>query len=624
MPNSFFLRLFKQWALEDGAENPQVEVNDKSCTVEYTFVASVDAEDYGMFFNGFENDRLLALSMYHRQDTVPQERGSEIARLLNLINDQQLKRGNFELTDNDRVRFRDQIASIGEELPYDIMDAMVQHGMRRFGDALPKIRKVALAGFSAEAAMADPDDTSEFLETTRVKSDDVPSWQHFPGAEVIQRWAASVRSALDRGTDTSIEDWQLIGPAIGIEHPFYRIGESLAQRIAADCGIPLHVIAADDLKTLKDNLRSLETVAPILVYLEAGAWQKFKEEDKDGDDPEGREQVMALLRAFNPAHPVFVMTVARSMGEIAATLRRSSAFDRWFELPPITPQAQGELFLDLVGRERCGPSLTQSPAKVGKLLDRSFDAPELRKLAALRMRRKHAELGRHLEFLDLVNMDSQGLLESDSMLIEDEKLRQRVAWHEAGHATMALLDSDGQDIPEFTSIIPHGSSNGVVVDSVDYHYTSTGNRTYAAVCHGIRVSLAGRAAEEVVFGPAEISNGCRGDLASSYRLASDAFASWGFMPGMDGKVPSENNLAVILGTPTPSEYAHLETMVREFLAAQYRLVRAQLTSNRPLLAAIHMRLMETAILDQQEMAQLYVAVRENLPQASLNRPELAL
>ena len=595
--------LIRHWAQEDGVRNPQAEETDYGCR--YHFSTEIEQAPYDLYFDGIDRERLILFSMYPKDDTVPQVRGPAVSHLLSLINSRRLRSGNFELTNTPRVRYRNAIAAIGDELDTNQVLAIIDAGIDAFQHAMPLIRKVAFAGFSAEAVMTDVDEAREFLEASRVESDAPPSWRDFPGSTVIQHWAAAVRAALDRGTDSSIEDWRLIGPAIGIEHPFHRIGESLARRIAADCGVPLHVVAADELKRLKDNLRSLESVAPLLVHLEAGAWQDTKDTDKDEDDPEGREQVMSFLRAFNPAHPVLVMTVARSMENIAAPLRRSGSFDRWFELPPITPPVQGELFLDLVGREHCAPSLTQAPAKVGKLLDRNFDAPEQRKLAALRMRRKQLELGRPLEFLDLVNMDSQGLLESDSMLIEDEKLRQRVAWHEAGHAAIALLDSAGQDVPEFTSIIPHGSSSGVVVNSVDYHYASVGKRTYADLCHSIRVSLAGRAAEETIFGGGGISNGCRGDLANSFRQASDAFASWGFMPGMDGDVPSENNLAVILGTPTPSEYAHIETMVREFLATQYRIVREQLAAHRALLAAIQAQLLETAILDQQEMAQLY-------------------
>ena len=64
-------------------------------------------------------------------------------------------------------------------------------------------------------------------------------------------------------------------------------------------------------------------------------------------------------------------------------------------------------------------------------------------------------------------------------------------------------------------------------------------------------------------------------------------------------------MAGIDGDPfTPSESAHLEGLVREFLATEYGVVKRMLTANRPLLDAIAERLLVDAMVDQETLVAL--------------------
>jgi len=147
----------------------------------------------------------------------------------------------------------------------------------------------------------------------------------------------------------------------------------------------------------------------------------------------------------------------------------------------------------------------------------------------------------------------------------------------------------------------------LVVESLSYSFARGDLFTYMDFRHKIRVSLAGRAAEEVALGFDWISSGSKADLENCFKLASRAFADWSFAPNMNDAETSASNLAVILGNASHSELLHNETLVRNFLTVEYKATVKILNENRTLLDAIADRLMRDSVLDQGEIAELYAA-----------------
>ena len=99
-----------------------------------------------------------------------------------------------------------------------------------------------------------------------------------------------------------------------------------------------------------------------------------------------------------------------------------------------------------------------------------------------------------------------------------------VAYHEAGHAIVGAF-SKGYDEVRKVSIIPRGDAGGVTFfqpkEEVDLYPKSY----YLAQ---LRVCLGGRAAEEIIYGPDEVTTGASGDYASAYQLARDMVTRYGF------------------------------------------------------------------------------------------------
>jgi cell division protease FtsH len=176
---------------------------------------------------------------------------------------------------------------------------------------------------------------------------------------------------------------------------------------------------------------------------------------------------------------------------------------------------------------------------------------------------------------------------------------------------MAVVDSNGQNIPDYVSVVPCEDFAGVLVQSYEFRLSAGTTETYTSMCRKVRLSLAGRAAEELHVGSAMISSGSRTDLSFATELAGEAFAFWGFAPGMDDEELAGSNLAVVdAETITPSEFAHIERLVREFLAAEYEKVKEVLSANNSLLDLVAEQLVLHEVLDRDAIAALMRADME--------------
>lgn len=592
----------RQWAVNDGDADPELISSEDGKKIYYGFQVGEEGVLYTAFLEAHPQDSRLQFYVYV-QETIPESRRAAVAELLTWINNDRLVVGNFELDPEDgRLRFRAGIEVEPDELTQPMIERLVLAGTRGMLYFHPAFRATAFGGASPRCSLQFDESLPNDLHAGKVSPDDAPEWSAFPGSGVLRRWAEEVKTAIAGGPDTGQATWRLIGPAMVIEHEYPRVGTDLARRLAFDCGLPLLVMSAEEIASLASGRCVFENAAPLMLYIEPGVWQRDDEDETVDETAEkARNRVLALLRAFNPARPLICVTATRALDDMATALKRTGAFDRQFILPPLSPEAAGYVLLDMVGRERCGPSITDATAKVGKLMNYNFGSPEGRKQAALRLQRLHEEIGRPLEFLDLVELSAHGVAEADKLSAESEKVLEYVAIHEAGHATVAVIDSGGHDVPEYSSIAPSADFRGVVIDSVSYAFAHDGIRTYANFRHSIRVSLGGRAAEELIYGPAHVTSGCRIDIENSTRRITNAIAYWGFMPGMDEPGMSAKNLAVVIGKPSPSEEAHVEKLVREFLEREYRAVLEMLAEHRKLLESIAARLKTNAVLDQSDL-----------------------
>ena len=171
--------------------------------------------------------------------------------------------------------------------------------------------------------------------------------------------------------------------------------------------------------------------------------------------------------------------------------------------------------------------------------------------------------------------------------------RRRTAYHEAGHALVGMM-TPGSDPVRKVSIVPRGQALGVTLSSPD---VDRFNYSRADLEARVRMTLGGRAAEEVVFG--DQTTGAEGDIAQVTALVRQMVGRWGMSDkvGVVAVLPRDG--ANPWGEVTsPRTLEILDEEVRRTVEAAYSDVVALLTVERPRLDALVEALLDRETLDQ--------------------------
>src|SRR5439155_20217118 len=102
--------------------------------------------------------------------------------------------------------------------------------------------------------------------------------------------------------------------------------------------------------------------------------------------------------------------------------------------------------------------------------------------------------------------------------------RERIAYHESGHALLGLLQADADPVRRVT-IVPRGQALGVTISVPEadrYNYSENYLR--------VRIvnALGGRAAEQVIYGT--VTTGAENDLKQVTEVARAMVTRWGMSP----------------------------------------------------------------------------------------------
>jgi cell division protease FtsH len=186
----------------------------------------------------------------------------------------------------------------------------------------------------------------------------------------------------------------------------------------------------------------------------------------------------------------------------------------------------------------------------------------------------------------------------------DEK--QRVAYHEAGHALVACSLPNTMPVHKI-SIIPRGvGALGYVLSRPEEdRYLVTQSELESQ----IKVALGGTIAEELVY--REISNGATSDLEQASRIARSMVKEFGMSRLGRVSFHERSGGAFLNGGGGEAERSYsertaheIDVEVRAIIADSTTEVRELLQRRRAALEAIAQRLMEKEVIDRAELMQL--------------------
>jgi cell division protease FtsH len=222
--------------------------------------------------------------------------------------------------------------------------------------------------------------------------------------------------------------------------------------------------------------------------------------------------------------------------------------------------------------------------------------------ALLAARREQSEV-RPKDFFDALE---KIVLGPERPLLLSRQDRERVAYHEGGHAILGLV-VPGADPVHRVSIVPRGQSLGVTYQRPEndrYNYTESYLRSR------IVGMLGGRAAEEIVFGTR--TTGAQNDIEQATQLARDMVTRWGMSErlGMVQLAPRENPyLGQGDGFGAARPYSEqtagaVDAEVLRIIGESHEEAKRLLTEHRGALDALAKALLERETLDEQALLEV--------------------
>ncbi|MGQ0814661.1 MAG: ATP-dependent zinc metalloprotease FtsH [Gemmatimonadota bacterium] len=189
-------------------------------------------------------------------------------------------------------------------------------------------------------------------------------------------------------------------------------------------------------------------------------------------------------------------------------------------------------------------------------------------------------------------------------LVLSETERKLTAYHEAGHAVVALR-IPGQDPVHKITIVPRGRALGITA-SLPEEDRHTYPRDY--LLGDLAVFFGGRAAEELVFGPEKITTGAGNDIERATRMARRMVTTFGMSDLIGPMAIGDSEQEIFLGreivqrreiSERIAEQVDLE--VKRIIEEAYTKAITVLRGNMELLERIAEALLERETLDREDV-----------------------
>lgn len=391
----------------------------------------------------------------------------------------------------------------------------------------------------------------------------------------------------------------------------------LARAVAGEAGVPFFSISGADFvemfvgvgaSRVRDLFETGKKSAPAIIFIdEIDAIGRARGQIAIGGASEQEQtlqQILTEMDGFTGREGIIVLAATNQPDLLDRALLRAGRFDRRVvvNLP------------DKVGREAIlrvhtrkvplapGTDLTDLAASTP-----GFSGADLKNLvneAALLAARRGQNDVRQADFHDALE---KIVLGPERPLLLTREDRERIAYHESGHAILGLVVA-GADPVHRVSIVPRGQALGVT-----YQRPQTDRYNYPEAYLRARIigMLGGRAAEEAVYGTR--TTGAESDIEQATRIARSMVTRWGMSDalGMVQLDPRENPF---LGRPAggfgiereiSEETARLvDTEVRRIIHECHEEAKRLLGVHRGALDALVAALLERETLGEQEILEV--------------------
>jgi cell division protease FtsH len=372
--------------------------------------------------------------------------------------------------------------------------------------------------------------------------------------------------------------------------------ESGAQFFSASASSFVEMFAGLGAARIRKLFQEARKNAPAIVFIDeldaVGAQRTGHGFNREQDQT--LNQLLVELDGFEGAQQVVVMGASNRIQDLDQALLRPGRFDRQMLVPP--PDLKGRVaILEVHTRDKplaTGVDLGQVARQTSGLTGAEL-ANVCNEAAIFAGRRDDAYLSQ-ADFDAALERVVAGLQQRKVLT---EKERRILSYHEGGHALMSHLMGAAMELQKVT-IVSRGDALGYAF------YLPEEDRymqTKEELIDVMIVALAGRAAEEVVFG--RVTNGAASDLEKVTEIARSMVFEWGMAESVSSRTLRADNYALSEETKRlrDSEQARLTDSA---YAEAVRLLQKHRSSLDKLAAA----LLEKETLVREEVVELLIDV----------------
>lgn len=386
----------------------------------------------------------------------------------------------------------------------------------------------------------------------------------------------------------------------------------LAKAVAGEAKVPFFSLSGSDFvemfvgvgaSRVRDLFRQAKEKSPSIIFIdEIDAIGRARGKNNITGSNDEREntlnQLLTEMDGFGTNTSVIVLAATNRADILDKALMRPGRFDRsiYVDLPDLNERK--EIF-----------QVHLKPLKLDEDLDVDFlakqtpgfsgaDIANVCNEAALIAARKGKESVGKQDFLDSVDRIIGGLEKKNKVIKPHEK--KRVAFHEAGHATISWMVEHAAPLLKVT-IVPRGRSLGAAWYLPEERQLTTTEQMLDEIC----ATLGGRAAEEVIFN--NISTGALSDLERVTKQANAMVTIYGLSDQI-GNISYYDSSGNEYGFTKPYSEVTAETIDKEIskiIESQYKRAVQILSDNKDKLTRLANKLLEKEVIFKEDLEEIF-------------------
>jgi cell division protease FtsH len=318
---------------------------------------------------------------------------------------------------------------------------------------------------------------------------------------------------------------------------------------------------------VRDMFEQAKKNAPFIIFIdEIDAVGRHRGAGLGGGNDEREQtlnQLLVEMDGFEANEGIILIAATNRPDVLDPALLRPGRFDR--QIVVARP--------DVVGREkilrvhvRKVPIAPDVDLRVIARGTPGFSGADLANIvneAALLAARRSKRMVTRQEFEDAKDKVMMGAERRSMVMTEEEK--RNTAYHEAGHAIVALNVPNSDPLHKAT-IIPRGRALGMVMQLPENDRHSL---TRDWCVSRLAIMFGGREAEIMQFGPDRVTNGASGDIQMATQLARSMVMEWGMSDTL-GRVRYQSNEQEVFLGHSVTQSVHISQDTAKLIDSEIR------------------------------------------------------